>query len=104
MRSGDVVRVDFGVPARGEPGFIRPAVVITADAVLEFKQHAVVVTPCTSTVRRWESELPIADFGHAQAHLPTSVSVDRVIEHTGYNIGSIALAQLRELVATIIDA
>ena len=59
MRAGDVVRCDFGTPARGEPGFVRPAVVVTSDAVLEFRQHAIVVVPCTTTRRGWLSEVDI---------------------------------------------
>ena len=37
MRAGDIVHCDFGTPARGEPGFVRPAVVVTSDDVLEFR-------------------------------------------------------------------
>ena len=71
MRAGDVVRCDFGTPARGEPGFVRPAIVVTSDDVLEFRQHAITVVPCTTTRRGWLSEVDIAGFGVAQAHLPT---------------------------------
>lgn len=35
LRAGDIVRCDFGTPARGEPGFIRPAIIVTSDDVLE---------------------------------------------------------------------
>ena len=102
MRAGDVVEIDFGVPARGEPGFVRPAVVITADEVLEFRQYAVAVVPCTTTRRGWLSEIEVAEFGVAQAHLPTTVSVDRVVEATGSNVGPVALQQIRELVADLL--
>ncbi|WP_419842471.1 type II toxin-antitoxin system PemK/MazF family toxin [Candidatus Poriferisodalis sp.] len=102
MRAGDVVQCDFGTPARGEPGFVRPAVVVTADEVLEFGQHAVVVVPCTSRRRGWLSEIEIAGFGVAQAHLPTTVSVDRIVESTGTNIGPVALRQIRELLADLL--
>jgi len=37
MLAGDLIQVDFGVPAGREPGFVRPAVVVTADAVLAFE-------------------------------------------------------------------
>ena len=97
MRAGDVVRCDFGTPARGEPGFVRPAIVVTSDDVLEFRQHAIVVVPCTTTRRGWLSEVDIAGFGVAQVHLPTTISVDRVIETTDTNIGPVALQQIREL-------
>jgi mRNA-degrading endonuclease toxin of MazEF toxin-antitoxin module len=73
MRAGEVVRCDFGTPARGVSGFVRPAVVVTSDDVLEFQQHAIVVVPCTTTRRRWLSEVEIAGFGVAQGNLPTTV-------------------------------
>ena len=97
MRAGDIVRCDFGTPARGEPGFVRPAIIVTSDDVLEFRQHAIVVVPCTTTRRGWLSEVDIAGFGVAQAHLPTTISVDRVVETTDTNIGPVALQQIREL-------
>ncbi|WP_420438866.1 type II toxin-antitoxin system PemK/MazF family toxin [Candidatus Poriferisodalis sp.] len=102
MQAGDVVRCDFGTPARGEPGFIRPAVVVTADEVLEFRQRAIVVVPLTTTNRGWLSEVDVAGFGVAQAHLPTTLSVDRVVEETGTNIGPVVLRQIRELIADLI--
>ena len=102
MRAGDVVRCDFGTPSRGEPGFVRPAIVVTSDDVLEFRQHAVVVVPCTTTRRGWLSEVSISGFGVAQAHLPTTISVDRVVDTTGTNIGPVALQQVRELIADLI--
>lgn len=102
MRAGDVVRCDFGTPARGEPGFIRPAIVITSDDVLKFRQHAVVVVPCTTTKRGWLTEVDVAGFGVAQAHLPTTISVDRVVKATDENAGPVALQQIRELIADLL--
>ena len=102
LRAGDAVRCDFGTPSRGEPGFVRPAIVVTSDDVLEFRQHAIVVVPCTTTRRGWLSEVDIIGFGVAQAHLPTTISVDRVVDTTGTNIGPVALQQIRELIADLI--
>ena len=102
MQSGDVIRVDFGVPARGEPGFVRPAIVVTSDDVLEFQQWAIVVVPCTSKRRGWLTEVEVGGFGVAQAHLPTTVSVDRVVEATGTNVGLVALGQIREVIADLL--
>ena len=102
MRAGDVVCCDFGTPARGEPGFVRPAVVVTSDEVLEFRQHAIVVVPCTTTRRGWLSEVDVAGFGVAQAHLPTTISVDRVVETTGTNVGPVALRQILELIGDLL--
>ena len=102
MRAGDVLRCDFGTPAKGEPGYLRPAVVVTADEVLEFEQHALAVVPCTTTHRDWLSEVDVADFGVAQTHLVTTISVSRVVEETGSNIGPVALRQIRELLADLL--
>ncbi|WP_419945741.1 type II toxin-antitoxin system PemK/MazF family toxin [Candidatus Poriferisodalis sp.] len=102
MRAGDVLRFDFGTPARGEPGFVRPAIVITSDDVLEFRQHAIVVVPCTTAQRGWLSEVEVNGFGVAQAHLPTTISVDRIVEPTGTNVGPVALQQIRELIADLL--
>lgn len=107
MRAGDVVRFDFGTPARGEPGSGRPAVVATADEVLEHRQHAVVVVPCTTTRRGWLTAVDLGEvddvvLGVAQAHLPTTISVDRMVETTGSNVGPVALRQIRELIADLL--
>lgn len=102
MRAGDVVRCDFGTPARGEPGYIRPAIVVTSDDVLEFRQHAIVVVPCTTTQRGWLTEVNVAELGVAQAHLPTTISVDRVVDAPGENVGPVALQQIRELIADLL--
>lgn len=103
MQAGDIVSTDFGTPARGEPGFVRPAVVVTSDEVLEFRQHAVLVVPCTTTKRGWLTEVSIDGFGVAQAHLPTTVSVDRIVDVVGVNVGAVALRQIRELIADLLD-
>ena len=62
MRASDVVRCDFGTPSRGRAGFVRPAIVVTSDDVLEFRQHAIVVVPCATTRRGWLSEVDITGF------------------------------------------
>jgi len=103
MRAGDVLRVDFGTPARGETGDVRPAIVVTSNDVLEFRQAAVVVVPCTTTRRGWLTEVEIADVGIAQAHLPTTISVDRIVETDVTNIGLVALRQIRELIAELLE-
>lgn len=102
MHSGDVLRCDFGTPASGEPGFIRPAVVVTAEQVLEFRQQAIAVVPCTTTARGWLTEVDIGEFGIAQAHLITTISTDRVIAETGENIGPVALGQIREVLSDLL--
>jgi len=102
MRAGDLIRCDFGTPARGEPGFVRPAIVVTSDDVLEFRQHAIVVVPCTTSRRGWLTEVDITGFGVAQAHLPTTISVDRIVDTIDTNVGPAALQQIRELMADLL--
>ena len=48
------------------------------------------------------SEVDVAGFGVAQAHLPTTISVDRVVETTDMNIVPVALQQIRELIADLL--
>lgn len=103
MRAGEVLQVDFGTPARGEPGFVRPAVVVTSDDVLDFRQAAVVVVPCTTTRRGWLTEVELEGFGVVQAHLPTSISVDRIVTSTETNVGPVVLRQIRELIAELLE-
>lgn len=47
MQLGDVVHVDFGVPAGSEPGFVRPAIVVTADPILQARPRTIQVVPVT---------------------------------------------------------
>ncbi|CAB4598482.1 MAG: hypothetical protein F2534_21415 [Actinobacteria bacterium] len=58
--------------------------------------------PCTTAKRGWLSEVDVAEFGVAQAHLPTTISVDRFVEPTGANVGPAALLQIRELIADLL--
>lgn len=109
MRAGDVIRVDFGIPQGSEPGFIRPAVVITADRVLAAGPRTLHVVPITSnTTRRLPTEIEIATddravSGMAQAHLCAVVSASRIVaEHLG-NVGAEAIARLRSVIADLLD-
>ncbi len=107
MRAGDVVGVDFGTPIGSEPGFVRPAVVVTADVVLQAEPRTVHVVPLTSNVGR--SLLTEVEVAHddtasaAQVHLLTTISVRRIVDEPGENVGAVALSQLRSIVADLLD-
>jgi mRNA-degrading endonuclease toxin of MazEF toxin-antitoxin module len=103
MRAGDIVRVDFGVPAKGEPGFVRPVVVVTSNDVLDYRQTAIVVVPCTSSRRGWLTQVEVEGVGVVQAHLPTSISVDRIVEVVGLNVGAVVLHQIRERIGELLE-
>lgn len=108
--SGDVVDLDLGVPEGREAGFVHPAVVVTAQRILDAGPSVLHVVPLTSTIRGFHSEVliePDASNGLAGAsagqcqHL-RAVSPGRVVATRG-NVGGAVLAQLRETIALILD-
>jgi mRNA interferase MazF len=108
--SGDVVDLDLGQPQGREAGFRHPAVVVTAQRVLDADPSVVHVVPLTSTRRRFHSEVtmePDAINGldtrsAAQCQHIRAISPRRILEVRG-NVGAAALAQLRETIAVILD-
>ncbi len=52
--------------------------------------------------RCWLTEVSIDGFGVAKAHLPTTVSVDRIVEIVGVNVGAVVLRQIRGLIADLL--
>lgn len=109
MRAGDVVEVDFGVPAGSEPGFVRPAVVVTADLILLPSPRTVHVVPVTSNVARsLPTEVVVSAPGldrpsAAQCHLCTVVSTERISQFGRGSIGAASLAQLRSILGDLLD-
>jgi mRNA interferase MazF len=108
MNSGDVVTVDFGVPIGSEAGFVRPGVVVTADAVLRYRPTTVFVVPLTSTARAFPSHVEIAaDDRNLLAHTSyacveqlRAVAVERCAP-TGGNVGPAVTHQLLDILAMI---
>lgn len=41
-------------------------------------------------------------LGVAQAHLPRTISVDRIVESTGSNVGPVALGRTSELISDLL--
>lgn len=60
LNSGDVVRVDLGLPPGREAGFVRPVVVLTAEGVLDRDPSVVRVVPVTSRIRPRRVEVDLA--------------------------------------------
>jgi mRNA interferase MazF len=108
--SGDVVDLDLGAPAGREAGYRHPGVIVTAQRVLDAEPSVVQVVPLTGTIRRFGSEVVIepdamnglAKVSAAQCQHVRAVSVGRVVATRG-NIGSAALAQVRETIALLLD-
>ena len=110
LTSGDVVMLDLGVPEGSEAGLRRPAVVVTADRVLRHSPRVVQVVPLTTTVRGYSSEVTIEpDSGNglqatsaAQCQHVRAVATSRLGESLG-NIGPLALSQVRDTLAVLLD-
>ncbi len=108
--SGDVVDLDLGQPEGREAGFLHPAIVITAQRILDAGPSVVHVVPLTSTIRTFHSEIVIepdetnglsgtsaAQCQHLRAVSPQSIVVTRG------NVGPLNLSQIRETLAVILD-
>jgi len=105
---GEVVTVDFGVPVGSEAGFVRPGIVLTADAFLRFRPTTVFVVPLTSTTRTFPSHIEItpddtnglATTSFALVEQLRAVAVERC-EATGANVGPNVTHQILDIVAMI---
>jgi mRNA interferase MazF len=108
--SGDVIDLDLGVPEGREAGFVHPAIVVTAQRVLDAAPSVVHVVPLTSTIRRFHSEIVIdpdaanglRQTSAAQCQHLRAVSPGRIAARRG-NVGAAVLAQLRETIGVLLD-
>jgi mRNA interferase MazF len=108
--SGDVVEIEFGAPEGREAGLRRPAVVVTAQRILDAAPSIIQVVPLTSTIRSFYSEVVIEPdpanglsvASAAQCQHLRAVSPSRVVEIRG-NVGVTVLAQVRETIVVILD-
>jgi mRNA interferase MazF len=110
LTSGDVVDLDFGPPTGREAGFDHPAIVVTAQRILDAEPNVIQVVPLTSTTRPFGSEVPIAASqangltrdSSAQCQHVRAVSPRRVEDVRG-NVGPVALTQIRDVLGLILD-
>jgi mRNA interferase MazF len=108
--SGDVVELGLGVPEGREAGFVHSAVVVTAQRVLDASPSVVHVVPLTSTLRGFHSEVVIPPddsnglsvVSVAQCQHLRATSTRRISGVRG-NCGAIALAQIRETIAVLLN-
>lgn len=109
MHVGDVVHVDFGTPIGSEPGFARPAVVVTADAFLRFHPTTIFAVPLTSTPRTFPSHISIDPDRVNGLGTPSCVLVEQLravsVERCGTpigNVGPVVGHQVIEVLAMIV--
>jgi mRNA interferase MazF len=108
--SGDIIDLDLGVPEGREAGFRHPAVLVTAQRILDSDPSVVHVVPLTTTIRRFHSEVVIepdeanglVEVSAAQCQHIRAVSRGRIVTIRG-NVGATLLAQVRETIAVILD-
>jgi mRNA interferase MazF len=108
--SGDVVDLDLGAPEGREAGFRHPAVLVTAQRILDAQPSVVHVVPLTSTTRSFHSEVMVEPdaangldvMSAAQCQHIRAGSPRRVIGVRG-NVGATLLTQLRETIGAILD-
>ena len=108
MNFGDVSLIDFGIPIGSEAGFVRPAVIATADGFLRFRPSTVFVVPLTTTQRSFPSHIeiePDRDNGltlrsWALVEQMRAVSIDRLAMPLG-NVGPVVGTQILDVLAMI---
>ena len=108
--SGDIVTLDIGRPEGREAGYLHPCVVVTAQRSLDAAPTEIQVVPLTSTLRGFHTEVviepdPANGFEQpsaAQCQHVRAVSPARVADTLG-KVGPLALSQIRETIAVIID-
>ena len=108
--SGDLVDLELGTPEGREAGFRHPAVLVTAQRILDADPSVIHVVPLTTTLRVFHSEVlldPDAENGleapsAAQCQHLRAVSPSRVSSVRG-NVGATTLAQIRDVIAVILD-
>lgn len=110
LTSGDVIDLDLGTRVGREAGFAHPAIVVTAQRILDGDPTVVQIVPLTTTIRAFRSEVPLEpDLANgldarsaAQCQHVRGVSTARVARVRG-NLGPVALHQIREALALLLD-
>jgi len=110
LNSGDIVELDFGAPVGREAGFAHPAVVITAQRILDAEPTVVQVVPLTSTIRTFRSEIRIDPDRTNALDAPSAAQCQHIravsagrIDHVRGNVGPLVLNQIREALALLLD-
>ena len=108
--SGDVVDLELGAPEGREAGFRHPAVVVTAQRILDATPSVIQVVPLTSTIRAFHSEVVIEPDAANGLDGPSAAQCQHIrgiapsrITGTRGNVGGAVLAQVRETIALILD-
>lgn len=93
-----------------EAGFRHPAVVVTAQRILDAQPTVIQVVPLTTTIRSFTSEVPVEpdranglqQRSAAQCQHVRAVSIGRIEQVRG-NVGPSVITQIRDLIGLILD-
>lgn len=109
LTSGDVVDLDLGLPSGRETGFRNPAVIVTAQEILDESPSVIQVVPLTSTYRRFGSEVAIEpdhENGLDQASVAQCQQIRAIspgrIDNVRGNLGIVALSEVRQVLSLIL--
>lgn len=104
MIPGEIHLCDFGDPIGHEPGFRRPAVVVSRD---ELNRHGIaLVVPVTRSRRGYATHVELEDVlpvtSYAQCELLRSVSTERLRRPVGV-LDAVQLAEVKLVLRRILD-
>lgn len=72
-------------------------------------QRTIQVVPLTTTLREWPSDIDVTADGlteasAAQCHLVLTIAEQRIVNTDNYgNVGPVALVQIRQMIAVLLD-
>jgi mRNA interferase MazF len=108
--SGDIVDLDLGTPDGREAGYRHPAVLVTAQRILDAGPSVVHVVPLTTTIRPFHSEIVVEPDPANELDAPSAAQCQHLravslarLRSTRGNVGAATLAQIRETIAVILD-
>ena len=88
VKRGSVWWVDLGVPQGSEPGFVRPAIVVSADAFNRSRINKIIVVAITSNLR----------LGAAAGNVPLAKGTAGLAKSCVVNVSQIATVDRSHLV------
>lgn len=108
--SGDVVDLDLGKPQGREAGFYHPAIVVTAQRILDAGPSVIQVVPLTTRIRGFATDITIEPDSHngltstsaAQCQHVRAISAERITATRGI-VGPAVLFQIRDALALVLD-
>jgi mRNA interferase MazF len=110
LTSGDIVELDLGLSSGREAGFRHPAVVVTAQRILDAAPSVVQVVPLTSTIRGFGSEVQLEPDERNGLDRPSAAQCQQIravstgrLEGVLGNVGVVDLARMRGIIAVILD-